>query len=41
MDAYSLKFNYSSYPAIPLPYWTFNETVSNGPEGNPNYKKEG
>ena len=41
MDAYSLKYNYSFYPAIPEPYYSFDECVSNGPEGNPNYKKEG
>ena len=41
MDAYSLKYNYSFYPPLPEPYYTFSECVSNGPEGNPNYKKEG
>ena len=41
MDAYSLKYNYSFYPPLPEPYYSFDECVSNGPEGNPNYKKEG
>ena len=41
MDAYSLKYNYSFYPPLPKPYYSFDECVSNGPEGNPNYKKEG
>ncbi len=41
MEAYSLKYNYSFYPPLPEPYYSFEECVSNGPEGNPNYKKEG
>jgi len=41
MNAYSLKYNYSFYPPLPEPYYTFSECTSNGPEGNPNYKKEG
>lgn len=41
MDAYSLKYNYSFYPPLPEPHYSFDECVSNGPEGNPNYKKEG
>ena len=41
MEAYSLKYNYSFYPPLPEPYYSFDECVSNGPEGNPNYKKEG
>ena len=40
MDAYSLRYNYSFYPHLPEPYYSFDECVSNGPEGNPNYKKE-
>ena len=40
MDAYSLKYNYSFYPPLPEPYYSFDECISNGPEGNPNYKKE-
>ena len=41
MEAYSLKYNYSFYPPLPEPYYSFDECISNGPEGNPNYKKEG
>lgn len=41
MDAYSLKYNYSFYPPLPEPYYSFDECTSNGPEGNPNYHKEG
>ncbi len=40
-DAYTMYYNYSEYPPIPLPYGSFSETVSNGIEGNPNYQKEG
>lgn len=42
--AYTSRYNYFRYPAIPKPYETFTDpqVVSNGPEGNPNfnYKKE-
>lgn len=41
MDAYSMKFNASAYPPLPKPHYTFADTVSYGPEGNPNFKKEG
>ncbi len=38
-EAYTSRYNYSHYPAIPDPYATFADTVSNGPEGNPKFKK--
>ncbi len=41
MTAYDTIYNWTDYPIIPKPYRTFSETVSNGPEGNPNFKKEG
>jgi hypothetical protein len=46
-EAYTSRYNYMLYPAIPEPYDTFTDpqVVSNGPEGNPNFaknfKKEG
>jgi hypothetical protein len=46
-EAYTSRYNYMLYPAIPEPYETFTDpqVVSNGPEGNPNFaknfKKEG
>lgn len=42
-EAYTSRYNYMLYPAIPQPYDTFTDpqVVSNGPEGNPNFKKEG
>lgn len=41
-EAYTSRYNYSLYPAIPSPYESFTDpqVVSNGPEGNPNFKKE-
>ena len=39
LDAYTSRYNRSHYPAIPKPYGTFAEAVSNGPEGNPNFRK--
>lgn len=41
-EAYTARYNYQLYPAIPEPYETFsdNHVVSNGPEGNPKFKKE-
>jgi len=38
-EAYTSRYNYFRYPAIPKPYETFDEVISNGPEGNPNFKK--
>ena len=40
MEAYTNKYNYSFYPPLPEAYYTFADCTSNGPEGNPNYKKE-
>lgn len=41
-EAYTSRYNYSLYPAIPHPYETFTDpqVVSNGPEGNPHFQKE-
>jgi len=39
-EAYTSRYNWHHYPAIPKPYGTFSEAVSNGPEGNPNFGKE-
>lgn len=41
-EAYTARYNYFRYPAIPKPYDTFTDpqVISNGPEGNPNFKKE-
>lgn len=41
-EAYTARYNYQLYPAIPEPYETFSDckVISNGPEGNPNFKKE-
>lgn len=38
MAAHTSKYNWPAYPPIPKPYRSFAETVSYGPEGNPNYK---
>ena len=38
MNAYVTKYNFYPYPQQPQPYRTFADTVSGGPEGNPNYK---
>lgn len=41
-EAYTSRYNYFRYPAVPQPYETFTDpqVISNGPEGNPNFKKE-
>ena len=41
MEAYTARYNYAPYPAIPTPYETFADVISNGPEGNPNFQKKG
>lgn len=41
MEAYTSRYNYAHYPDIPEPYETFDQTISNGPEGNPNFRKAG
>jgi hypothetical protein len=41
MRAYTSRYNASPYPAIPAPYNTFDACFGNGPEGNPNYRKDG
>jgi len=38
MEAYITKYNFYPYPQQPQPYKTFSDTMSGGPEGNPNYK---
>ena len=40
-EAYTSRYNYFHYPAIPQPYETFTDkqVVSNGPEGNPRFVK--
>lgn len=42
-EAYTARYNYALYPAIPLPYETFadEQVLSNGIEGNPIFKREG
>ena len=37
-EAYTSKYNYYFYPEITMEHATFADVVSNGPEGNPNYK---
>lgn len=41
-EAYTSRYNYMQYPAIPQPYETFTDpqVISNGPEGNPRFRKE-
>lgn len=39
-EAYTSRYNWRGYPAIPKPYRTFPEAVSNGPEGNPDFRRE-
>ncbi len=39
MEAYSAKYNWSHYPPLPTPHNTYEDTVSCGPTGNPNYKQ--
>lgn len=41
MTAYINRYNYYDYPTMPTPYDTFADTVSDGPEGNPMFNKEG
>jgi hypothetical protein len=41
MVAYDNKYNWSHYPPLPTPHKTWTDTVSCGPEGNPNYKAKG
>lgn len=36
--AYDSFYNYFFYPEITMEHATFADTISNGPEGNPNYK---
>ena len=36
--AYDSFYNYYFYPEITMEHATFADAVSNGPEGNPNYK---
>lgn len=37
--AYDSFYNYYFYPEITMEHATFADAISNGPEGNPNYKK--
>ena len=39
-EAYSSFYNYFFYPEITMEHATFADAISNGPEGNPNWKKE-
>lgn len=39
-EAYSSFYNYFFYPEITMEHTTFADAISNGPEGNPNWKKE-
>lgn len=39
-EAYSSFYNYFFYPEITMEHATFADATSNGPEGNPNWKKE-
>jgi len=41
IQAYTARYNWSAYPAIPRPYETFSETISNGPDGHPKLRKGG
>ena len=36
--AYDSFYNYYFYPEITMEHATFADAISNGPEGNPNYK---
>ena len=36
--AYDSFYNYNFYPEITMEHATFADAISNGPEGNPNYK---
>ena len=38
-EAYTSFYNYFFYPEITMEHATFADAISNGPEGNPNYKK--
>ena len=38
-EAYTSFYNYFPYPELTMEHATFADTISNGPEGNPNYKK--
>ncbi|MGI5971076.1 MAG: nuclear transport factor 2 family protein [Oscillospiraceae bacterium] len=38
MLAYDTRLNWSHYPPLPTPHKSFAETISCGPEGNPNYR---
>jgi hypothetical protein len=40
LEAYTPRYNWSSYPPLPKPYDTFTDQLSYGPEGNPALKKE-
>jgi hypothetical protein len=37
-QAYTSFYNYFFYPEITMEHGTFTDAISNGPEGNPNYK---
>lgn len=37
-EAYTSFYNYYFYPEITMEHATFEDAISNGPEGNPNYK---
>lgn len=38
-EAYTSLYNYYYYPEITMEHATFADAISNGPEGNPGYKK--
>lgn len=38
-EAYTSFYNYFPYPELTMEHATFADAISNGPEGNPNYKK--
>ena len=39
VEAYTSFYNYFPYPELTMEHATFADAISNGPEGNPNYKK--
>lgn len=42
MLTHDVTFNWwDDYPPMPRPYYSFSDNISYGPEGHPNYRKEG